>query len=131
MAWNTDEGWRGVLHSCATMARWPDEGESDETGFALAHGRRGVWPYLSKRLERLRRFVDMMRLFSRRPGLQAYHVMDGYPWGDLPDRVTLVDVGGSHGVLACAVTRHFHLFNFVVQIIELRGLRLIVPVTIR
>ncbi|KAH8768314.1 S-adenosyl-L-methionine-dependent methyltransferase [Diaporthe sp. PMI_573] len=49
--------------------------------------------------DRLRRFADMMRLFSRRPGVEAQHVVKGYPWGDLPDGATVVDVGGSHGDL--------------------------------
>lgn len=101
------------------MVKWPDSGEPDETGVALAHGRRGVWPYLSERPDRLRRFVDMMRLFSRRPGLEAHHVVDGYPWGNLPGGAMVVDVGGSHGVFACAIARRFPSLNFVVQVIDL------------
>ncbi|KAG6358070.1 hypothetical protein INS49_013954 [Diaporthe citri] len=115
MAWKTDEGWSGALHSCDAMSKWPDSGEPDETGFALAHGGQGVWPYLSERPDRLWRFADMMRLFSRRPGLEAHHVVKGYPWGDLPHGATVVDVGGSHGVFACSIAREFPSLNIVVQ----------------
>lgn len=124
MAWKTDEGWAGALRSCDAMVRWPGSGDPAETGFALAHGGEGVWAYLSDRPERLRRFADMMRLFSRRPGLEAYHVVDGYPWGDLPRGATVVDVGGSHGVFACAIAREFPSLSFVVQV---RKLLLICP----
>lgn len=119
MAWKTDEGWSGALHSCEAMAKWPDSGEPDETGFALAQGGQAMWPYLSERPDRLRRFADMMRLFSRRPGIEAHHVVKGYPWGDLPHGATVVDVGGSHGVVACAIAREFPSLNFVVQVRKL------------
>lgn len=91
--------------SCDAMVKWPCSEEPDETWFALA-GEVRVWPYLSARPERLRRFADMMRLLSRRPGLEVRHVVDGYTWGDLPDGATVVDVGG---VFACAIARAFPL----------------------
>lgn len=131
MAWKADEGWSSALHSCDAMAKWPDSGEPDETGFALAHGGQGVWPYLSERPDRLRRFADMMRLFSRRPGLEAHHVVKGYPWGDLPRGATVVDVGGSHGFVACAIAREFPSLNFVVQVRKLLVIRLSVRFTSR
>lgn len=127
MAWKTDEGWSGALHSCDAMARWPDSGEPDETGFALAHGGQGMWSYLSERPDRLRRFADMMRLYARRPGIEVHHVVRGYPWGDLPDGATVVDVGGSHGAVACAIARDFPSLNFVVQVSKLRVIQLDVP----
>lgn len=58
----------------------------------------------------------MMRLFSRRPGIEAHHVVKGYSWGDLPLGATVVDVGGSHGVVACAIAREFPSLNFFVQV---------------
>lgn len=116
MAWKTDEGWAGALHTCAAMAEWPDSGEPTETGFALAHGGWAIWPYLSENQDRLQRFADMMRLFSRRPGLEPHHVVHGYPWGELPVGATVVDVGGSHGAISCAIAREFPHLSFVVQV---------------
>lgn len=118
MAWKADEGWSGALHSCEAMAKWPDSGEPNETGLAIVHGGQGVWPYLSQRPDRLRRFADMTPLFSRRPSLETHHVVNGYPWGDLPDGAMVVDVGGSHSVLACAIACQFPSLNFFVQVIK-------------
>lgn len=46
-----------------------------------------------------------MRLFSRRPGLEAWHVFGGYSQGWLPGAPNVVDVGSPHGALACAIAR--------------------------
>lgn len=116
MAWKTDEGWAASQHACAAMAAWPGSGEPGQTGFALAHGGQAMWPYLSGQPARLRRFADVMRLFSQRPGLEPAHVVRGYPWGEVPAGGTVVDVGGSHGAVSCAIARDFPDLKFVVQV---------------
>lgn len=57
----------------------------------------------------------MIRLFSRRSGLEDKHVNDGYPWFNLPDGAMVVDVGGSQG----AIARQLPSLNFLVQAIQL------------
>lgn len=52
MAFKTDEGWAGANHACGAMAKWPDSGEPDETGFALGHEGKGTWGFLSAYPER-------------------------------------------------------------------------------
>lgn len=42
-----DEGWAASYHAGAAMSKWPNSGEPDETGFALAHGK-GLYDYLSE-----------------------------------------------------------------------------------
>lgn len=42
-----DEDWAASCHASAAMAKWPDAGEPDQTGFALAHGKT-TYDYLSE-----------------------------------------------------------------------------------
>lgn len=116
MAWKANEGWLGAYHTCDAMAKWPDSGEPNETAFALGHGGKGMWEYMSAHPESLRRFADTMRLFARSPELDSHLVVHGYPWGELPVGATVVDVGGSHGAISCAIARAFPSLNFVVQV---------------
>lgn len=120
MAWKMGEVWRGGLQCCNAMVKWPGLDEPSGTDFALAHSGLGVRPYLSERSERLRRLAGMIGLFSRGSGLEDKHIADGYSTGDLPDGVTVVDVGGSHGVVACDVARQFPSLHFVFQVVKLR-----------
>lgn len=47
-----DEGWAASCHASAAMAKWPDTGEPDQTGFGLAHGK-ATYDYLSEHPESL------------------------------------------------------------------------------
>lgn len=115
MGFKTEEGWKGAYHTCEAMAKWPDSGEPNETGFALGHEGHAMWDYLSKHPDSLHRFAAMMRFFSRRPGLEPHHVVGGYAWGDLPEGATIVDVGGSHGAISIAIAREFPSVKLIVQ----------------
>lgn len=116
LAWRSGASWAAALQTCAAMAKWPGSEEPTETGFALAHGGKGMWEYLSGDKDTLEVFADTMRFYTRIPGLEPVHVVKGYPWGELPDGATVVDVGGSHGEISCAIAREFPQLKFVVQV---------------
>lgn len=52
---------------------------------------------------------------TREPGLEPEHLVDGYPWAEL-EEATIVDLGGSHGAISCALARKFPSLKFVVQV---------------
>lgn len=56
-----------------------------------------------------------MEALARKPGYSLSYLANGFDWSSLPDKATVVDVGGSHGHASLAIQRaHPHL-NFVVQ----------------
>lgn len=55
-----------------------------------------------------------MTWFSSGPGLEATHVVHGYPWETLRSG-TVVDVGGSHGSISIVLAQSFPSLHFIVQ----------------
>jgi len=56
-----------------------------------------------------------MRYITQRPELGPELVVDAYPWGDLASGATVVDVGGSHGLVSIELARQFPELRFIVQ----------------
>lgn len=69
---------------------------------------------ISKSPERVTRFKDAMNYFQSAPGFEAARVIDGFDW-DLIKNGTVVDVGGSHGIVSIELARRFPSLRFVVQ----------------
>ena len=61
-----------------------------------------------------------MRFFATRPGLEPKYVVEGYAWDKLPDESTVVDIGGSHGLIAIELARRFPRLNYIVQDLDTR-----------
>ncbi|KAI0015851.1 S-adenosyl-L-methionine-dependent methyltransferase [Xylariomycetidae sp. FL0641] len=77
-----------------------------------------IWPcigFFAENPEREQRFGAAMRFFTERPGLEPVHVVNGYPWNKLPEDGTVVDVGGSHGIICIELARRFSTMRLVVQ----------------
>lgn len=62
-----------------------------------------------------KRFADMMRFMTREPGLEPEHIVNGFPWAELGE-ATVVDLGGSHGAISCALARKYPSLKLVVQV---------------
>lgn len=62
-----------------------------------------------------KRFADMMRFMTREPGLEPEHTVNGFPWAELGE-ATVVDLGGSHGAISCALARKYPSLKLVVQV---------------
>lgn len=69
---------------------------------------------MSKYPERAERFKGAMEYFQNIPGFNATTVVDSFDWSVLKDG-TVVDVGGSHGVVCIELARKFPSLRFVVQ----------------
>ncbi|KAI3319696.1 S-adenosyl-L-methionine-dependent methyltransferase [Xylariaceae sp. AK1471] len=79
-----------------------------------------MFDILATNPERAARFAAGMRLYAGRPDLDVRHLVDAWPWNELPNGATVIDVGGSHGEAAIALARAFPSLNLVVQDIDER-----------
>ena len=64
---------------------------------------------------RAARFANVMTTFQQQDGFNLRHAVNGFDWGSLPEGSTIVDLGGSHGEVASAVTAKYPGLHFVVQ----------------
>lgn len=67
-----------------------------------------------KSSERVTRFKDAMKYFQSAPGFKTAHVIDSFNWNAVKNG-TVVDVGGSHGVVSIELARRFPSLHFIVQ----------------
>ncbi|KAI0448092.1 S-adenosyl-L-methionine-dependent methyltransferase [Xylaria telfairii] len=117
--WCADDCWLAAYHTCEAIARWPASEEPNETGFSLASQTSlGMFDTLAADPERAARFAAGMRLYAARPDLDVRYLVSAWPWSELPEAATVVDVGGSHGEAAIALARAFPTINLVVQDID-------------
>ena len=70
--------------------------------------------FLDNHPRRSTNFALSMQLVSKRPENSPAHLIHGYPWGDLGD-AKVVDVGGSNGAHAKALSEAFPELMIVVQ----------------
>ncbi|KAF7449975.1 Sterigmatocystin 8-O-methyltransferase [Pyrenophora tritici-repentis] len=64
--------------------------------------------------ERMSRFKDAMSFLQTFPGLEPSYAIKAYDWASL-GKATVVDVGGSHGLVSIALAKEFPDLQFVVQ----------------
>ncbi|KAK0641422.1 sterigmatocystin 8-O-methyltransferase precursor [Cercophora newfieldiana] len=112
----THELWNAAYHTPEAMAKFPASGEPNETGFSVANDTdKSMFGFLSEHPDRLRRFAGVMRFITQRPELEPELVVGAFPWGEIPEGGTVVDVGGSHGLVCIELARRFPHLKFVVQ----------------
>lgn len=73
-----------------------------------------IYVEIGKTPERAIRFKGAMEYFQSAPGFEASWVADSFDW-DLVKNGTVVDVGGSHGIVSIELARKFPSLRFVVQ----------------
>ena len=69
---------------------------------------------LGKNLARAQRFADAMTLFSTDEGYSPRHLLENCAWANL-GKATVVDIGGSHGVVCIALAKKFPSLHCIVQ----------------
>ena len=69
---------------------------------------------LAKYPDRQARYAAAMTWFSTGHGLEATHLIHGFPWDTLRHG-TVVDVGGSRGSISITLAQSLHSLRFVVQ----------------
>ena len=116
VSYATHELWPAAYHAPDAMHKFPASGEPNETGFSVANNTsKSMFAFLSDHPDRLRRFASVMRFITQRPELGPELVVHAFPWGTLPAGSTVVDVGGSHGLVSIAIARAFPTLKFIVQ----------------
>ncbi|KAK4539181.1 hypothetical protein LTR36_001181 [Oleoguttula mirabilis] len=96
------------------LTKWPGAEEPAKTGYALVHGA-GFWDVLAKDPEHGRQFAGAMRSFATGDELSLRHVIDGFPWAKLGETARVVDMGGSTGDTAFALTERFPQLQVIAQ----------------
>ncbi|KAK4206754.1 S-adenosyl-L-methionine-dependent methyltransferase [Rhypophila decipiens] len=116
---STDDLWQSASQTCNALTKYPGSQEPNETGFALANNTKAtVYEVFSQFPERARRFGNAMRSFTEGTGFELSHVVDNFPWGDLPQDGVVVDIGGSQGFVCFALAAQFPSLSFIVQDLE-------------
>jgi hypothetical protein len=108
--------WPAASHVIPALNKWPDRPPSPtRTAFNLAENTTEPFFHVLARDEpRTRRFASAMGLMQHMPGFEASAALDVYDWAALGS-ATVVDVGGSEGVFACALKRKHPGLRVIVQ----------------
>ncbi|PWY71774.1 S-adenosyl-L-methionine-dependent methyltransferase [Aspergillus sclerotioniger CBS 115572] len=64
---------------------------------------------------RMNQFARYMRNVRSSEGVDINHLVNGYPWGRIPDQAVVVDVGGSTGTSSLALAESYPHLHFIVQ----------------
>ena len=62
----------------------------------------------------MNRFKDAMSFLQTFPGLENSYLLTGFDWASLGE-ATVVDVGGSLGIVSCDIAKRFPDLRFIVQ----------------
>ncbi|KAK3390364.1 S-adenosyl-L-methionine-dependent methyltransferase [Podospora didyma] len=125
-----EDMWPAAAHVVPALAKWRDGGEEptaepNQTGHNLAEGSDvPFFDTLARSPERARRFASAMGMMQTMPGFEPAAALEGYDWGalvvpgnstDEKATATVVDVGGSAGTFAVALTDKHPDLHVVVQ----------------
>ncbi|CAG8977344.1 hypothetical protein HYALB_00011358 [Hymenoscyphus albidus] len=114
--------WKPVSRVLDAMRKWPNSQESNETGANLANETDLNWyDFIQKKDGMAKRYGLAMQAHSGREGFDTVHTVEGYPWGELQDGATVVDMGGSQGHVSIAVAEAYPKLKFIVQ--DTEGMR--------
>lgn len=73
-----------------------------------------MFEFFEEHPDRMSRFKDAMSFLQTFPGLETSYVVKGFDWASL-GRATIVDVGGSHGLVSIDIAKEYPDLHFVVQ----------------
>lgn len=107
--------WPGASRLVDAMGKWPGSQEPTETAFQLAESNeRTFFEALASDEKRAKTFADGMTFFHDAPPFRPEFAIDGYDWSSHASG-TVVDVGGSHGVIAFKLAERYPGMSIVVQ----------------
>ncbi|KAK4167528.1 O-methyltransferase-domain-containing protein [Cladorrhinum sp. PSN259] len=115
--------WLPTALTVDAMRKWPASDESSQTGVNLAYGHaEPFFDWVHSDPVRANRYNLAVQAHGNAAGYDLKHVIEGYPWGDLPDNkdkgeegAKVVDVGGNQGYISFAIAEKFPSLRFVVQ----------------
>jgi hypothetical protein len=73
-----------------------------------------MFQFFEEHPDRMRRFKAAMSFLQTFPGLENSYVLTGFDWASL-GKATVVDVGGSHGLVSIDIAKAFPDLHFIVQ----------------
>ncbi|PNP55793.1 hypothetical protein THARTR1_04013 [Trichoderma harzianum] len=110
-----------VANTVAAMKKWPGSQETNETGVNITFNHNdSFFDHLQADEARAKRYATMLQSHGSREGYDISHTVSGYPWARLGSS-TVVDMGGSEGIVSFAVAEQFPQLRFIVQ--DLAGMR--------
>jgi hypothetical protein len=110
-----DNMWSKAAFVVPAMEKWPGSQEANQTAFNLAHQQEGsFFEELAKNPKDIERFADAMKFFLESPEMYPEFAIEGYAW-DKHATGTVVDVGGSHGVIALKLAEKYPEMKIIVQ----------------
>ncbi|KAF2659031.1 S-adenosyl-L-methionine-dependent methyltransferase [Lophiostoma macrostomum CBS 122681] len=108
-----DNMWTSAPRIVDAMAKWPGSEEPNETAFNIAHHTSATFfEELAKNEERARIFAGSMTWLQSAPPMRPSFAVEGYDWSV---HKKMVDVGGSHGVIAREIVEKNPSMKIVVQ----------------
>ncbi|PQE10357.1 hypothetical protein CJF32_00000898 [Rutstroemia sp. NJR-2017a WRK4] len=103
------------MHIVDAVAKWPDSEEPEHAGFCIANNtNQRMFQFFEDHPDRMRRFKAAMSFLQTFPGLENSYVLTGFDWASL-GKATVVDVGGSHGLVSIDIAKAFPNLRFIVQ----------------
>ncbi|KAM7201231.1 S-adenosyl-L-methionine-dependent methyltransferase [Naviculisporaceae sp. PSN 640] len=113
-----NESLPASAHTAEALGKYPLSEEPRETGFSLANGGDIAFYELFSRFPaRGLKFQTAMRCFQASSGFDSRHTVAGYPWGEFGSG-TLVDIGGSHGMVSIGIAQKNPSLKIIVQDLE-------------
>ncbi|KAL7931591.1 S-adenosyl-L-methionine-dependent methyltransferase [Trichoderma chlorosporum] len=110
-----------VANTVAAMRKWPGSQEANQTAVNITFGHEdSFFDHLQADEARAKRYAIMLQSHGSREGYDISHSVSGYPWARL-GASTVVDMGGSEGIVSIAVAEKFPQLRFIVQ--DLAGMR--------
>jgi hypothetical protein len=101
------------------MEKNPSANEPTQTGFCMANNTTDVEPMFvtfGNSPRRAKRFGGAMTSLTGGEGYEPSYLVSNYDWASLDAAgATLVDIGGSHGVICTALAAQYPHMKFVVQ----------------
>ncbi|KAK5995933.1 Chlorophenol O-methyltransferase [Cladobotryum mycophilum] len=108
--------WLPIANVVGAMKKWPASEESTETGVNLAYNQSIPWfDYIQRDEQFAKRYNLAMQAHGEGEGYSLMNVVRRYPWGDLPEGATVVDMGGNQGYVSFAIAEEFPNLQFIVQ----------------
>ena len=93
--------WLPIANVVSAMKKWPASEEPTQTGVNLAYNQSLPWfDYLQQDEVFAKRYNLAMQAHGGGEGYSLALVVEGYPWGDLPEGATVVDVNFHHTTAA-------------------------------
>jgi hypothetical protein len=110
-----DHMWKYAPSVVPAMEQWPGSQEANETAFNLADRKGGpFFEEISKNPKDIEQFAQSMRFFLESPAMRPEFAIEGYAW-EKHSKGTVVDIGGSHGVMAFKLAERYPEMKIVVQ----------------